>query len=61
MLVLQRKKDESIVIGGRVEVLVVEIQGGRVTLGIDAPHYIGVDRKEVHLDKQRLKVSIPTP
>jgi carbon storage regulator len=34
MLVLSRKKDESIVIGGGIEVTVVEIRGSQIRIGI---------------------------
>lgn len=47
MLVLQRKRDEQIVIGGCVKLTVVEVRGGSVRIGIDAPRELRVDRKEV--------------
>ena len=48
MLVLQRKKGESIVFGdGQIEVIVVDIQGDRVRLGIEAPKEMPVHRREV--------------
>ena len=47
MLVLSRKKNESIVIGDSIVVTVVEIRGDRVRLGIEAPREIAVHRKEV--------------
>ena len=37
MLVLSRKKDESIIINDHIRVTVVEIRGDKVRLGIDAP------------------------
>jgi len=48
MLVLSRKKNESIVIDGNIEVTVVEIRGDKVRLGVDAPREVSVDRREVH-------------
>lgn len=48
MLVLSRKRDESIVVGGEVVVTVVEIRGDKVRLGIEAPKEVTVHRKEVH-------------
>lgn len=51
MLVLSRKKNESIVIGegeDRVEVFIVDIRGEKVRLGIEAPKKIPVHRKEVY-------------
>jgi len=49
MLVLSRKKDDVIVIdNGKIRIVVVDIQGDKVRLGIDAPREISVDRKEVY-------------
>ena len=47
MLVLSRKRDESIVIDGDITITVVEIRGDKVRLGIDAPKDVGVYRSEV--------------
>ena len=47
MLALDRKKDESIFIGDDIEVLVIDIRGNKVRLGINAPRNIPVHRKEV--------------
>lgn len=49
MLVLTRKKDESILVGEHVEVKVLEIRGNRVRLGVVAPEDTKVHRKEVWL------------
>ena len=48
MLVLSRKKSESIVIGDNVLITVVEIRQDRVRLGIDAPKSVTVHRREVY-------------
>ena len=48
MLVLSRKKNESIVINNDITVVVVEIRGDKVRLGINAPSEIPVHRKEVY-------------
>lgn len=50
MLVLSRKKNESIVINNDITVVVVEIRGDKVRLGIEAPKEVPVHRREV-LDK----------
>ena len=47
MLVLSRKKDEKIIIGDNISIMVVEIQGDKVRLGIDAPREVTVHREEV--------------
>ena len=50
MLVLSRMKDEEIIIGdGEIRVMVIEIRGNKVRLGIQAPRDIPVHRKEVWL------------
>jgi carbon storage regulator len=48
MLVLSRKKNESIVIDDHITITVVEIRGDKVRLGIDAPKDITVHRREVY-------------
>lgn len=48
MLVLSRKKDEKIVIGDNISIMVVEIRGDKVRLGIEAPRDISVHRREVY-------------
>jgi carbon storage regulator len=48
MLVLSRKKDESIIINDHIRVTVVEIRGDKVRLGIDAPKDVTVHRREVY-------------
>jgi len=48
MLVLSRKKDESIIINDHIRVTVVEIRGDKVRLGIDAPKDVSVHRQEVY-------------
>jgi len=55
MLVLSRKKDESIVIGDDVEITVVDVRGDKVRLGITAPKSIPVHRREVYDAIQREK------
>ena len=47
MLVLARKVGQSIVISDNIELLVIEVHGDQVRLGIDAPKSIPVHRKEL--------------
>jgi carbon storage regulator len=48
MLVLSRKRNESIVINEDITLVVVEIRGDKVRLGIEAPKDIPVHRREVY-------------
>ena len=48
MLILTRKKDESIVIGNDIVIKVVDIEEGRVRLGISAPGDVSIHRHEVY-------------
>jgi len=53
MLVLSRKRDERIMIGDDISLLVVDIRGDKVRLGIEAPSDVTVHRKEVYEAIQR--------
>lgn len=48
MLVLTRKLHQSIVIGDGIEVVVLEVRGEQVRLGIKAPKNVAVHRKEIY-------------
>ena len=48
MLVLSRKNNESIVINNDITVVVVEIRGDKVRLGVEAPKEVPVHRREVY-------------
>jgi carbon storage regulator len=48
MLVLSRKKNESIVINDDITIVVVEIRGDKVRLGVEAPKEVPVHRSEVY-------------
>lgn len=56
MLVLSRKKNESIVISDDIHVIVVDIRGDKVRLGVEAPKEVPVHRREV-FDEIRAKGS----
>ncbi len=51
MLVLSRRTEERIVIGDRIVVTVLSVQGNRVRFGIEAPLDVSVDRQEVRQRK----------
>lgn len=46
MLILSRKLDEQIVIGGGITITVVSIRGGKVRIGIEAPPNVSIQRPE---------------
>jgi len=48
MLVLARRLNESIMIGDDIEIVVIDIKGDQVKLGINAPRKITVHRKEIY-------------
>ena len=47
MLVLSRKKDEKVVIGGNIEVIIVDVKGDTVKIGISAPGDVKIYRGEL--------------
>lgn len=53
MLVLSRKKNESIVVNNDITIVVVEIRGDKVRLGVEAPREVPVHRREVYDAIQR--------
>lgn len=52
MLILSRKKDESIIIGNDIEITIIGIEDDKVKLGINAPKNIDIHRKEIYLQIQ---------
>lgn len=47
MLVLRRKVGEALVIADDIELVVLEVEGDRVKLGIQAPRDVEIVRKEL--------------
>ncbi|MCB1176751.1 MAG: carbon storage regulator CsrA [Leptospiraceae bacterium] len=52
MLVLARRMNQSIIIGEDIEVIIVDIKGDQVKIGIKAPRNVSVHRAEVHQEIQ---------
>lgn len=50
MLVLSRKRGEAVMIGGDIEVTVLEVQGNRVKLGLNGPAEVPIRRAEVYCE-----------
>jgi len=48
MLVLSRKKSDRIIINDNISIMVVEIRGDKVRLGIDAPPEVTIHRHEIY-------------
>ena len=61
MLVLSRQIDESIMIGDDVEIIIVDVRGDKVRLGITAPKNIPVHRREIYDAIQREKTEQKKP
>jgi len=57
MLVLSRYKDEVVVIGDDIQIMIIDIRGDKVRLGIQAPTSVPIHRKEVYdaIQKERQK------
>ena len=60
MLILSRKRDEQIVIGGEITITVLEVKGKRIRLAIDAPRDIPIRRGELEMLAESLDVSLWT-
>jgi carbon storage regulator len=56
MLVLSRKKNETIVINGNITITVVQIRGDKVRIGIEAPEEMSVHREEI---QQQINAGVP--
>ena len=63
MLILTRKRNERIMIGDNIEVVIVDIRGEQVQLGINAPKDVPVHRREVYeaIVKENGRVMPKTP
>ena len=48
MLVITRKVNESLVIGGDIEISVVSVEDGKIRLGVNAPREVKIYRKEIY-------------
>jgi carbon storage regulator len=59
MLILSRRPNESLRIGGEIIVTVLGVSGNQIRLGISAPLNIVVDREEIHQRKVAARAAIP--
>lgn len=61
MLLLTRREGEKIIIGDDIEVVVLEIRGSQVRIGVKAPPNITVDREEIYLRKRAESIGSTKP
>jgi len=61
MLVLSRKKGESIIIQDQIEVTVLAVEGDTIRIGISAPRHIDIFRQEIYLSIQEANRESATP
>lgn len=52
MLALARKINQSIMIGSDIEITLLEIKGDQVKIGINAPKFVPIYRKEIYMQIQ---------
>jgi carbon storage regulator len=52
VLILSRREGEKICIGNDIEVVVLEIRGSQIRIGVKAPPDVPVDREEIYLRKR---------
>ncbi len=48
MLILTRRIGESIIIGDNILVMVLDVKGSQVRIGVNAPEEVSVHRKEIY-------------
>lgn len=56
MLVLSRRVNQSIKIGDDIEIMIIEVRGDQVRVGVNAPRDVTVHRKEVYIQIQQENV-----
>lgn len=63
MLILARKPGEAIAVGDGIKIRVLEIKGGQVKIGIEAPNDIAVHREEIYLRilEENKRAALETP
>lgn len=61
MLVLSRKKGESIMIGKDIEIVILQTEGDTVKIGIQAPKNVEILRKEIYENIQQSNAEAVAP
>ena len=61
MLILSRREGEKIMIGDDIEVILIEIRGSQIKIGVKAPPNITIDREEIYLRKRAESIGSTKP
>ncbi len=63
MLILARKIGEAIKIADEITIKILEIKGGQVKIGVDAPHHVNIHRNEVYdrIVEENRKAALEAP
>ena len=61
MLVLSRRVNQSIKIGDDIEIMIIEVRGDQVRVGVNAPRDVAVHRKEVYVQIQQENLKAADP
>ena len=63
MLILARKVGEAIKIADEITIKVMEIKGGQVKIGVEAPHHVSIHRNEVYdrIVEENKKAALKAP
>ena len=56
MLLLTRKVGEAIILDGGIKVIVSEVQGNHIRIGVEAPKDVIINREEIHNNIQQEKL-----
>ena len=57
MLVLNRKKNDSLIIGDNIEVIILDVKDGNVKIGIKAPKDVSIHRHEIYNEIKKTEYS----
>ena len=64
MLILSRKVGEAIIVNEKIAIRLLEIKGGQIKLGFDAPSDVTIHREEIFLkivEENKKAASLPQP
>ena len=63
MLILARKIGEAITIADEITIKVIDIKGGQVKIGVEAPHHVTIHRNEIYdkIVEENKKAALEAP